>query len=317
MRFLIDCQHQCIHLVILEYHMKYRLGGNAYFSKLYERHTQPSSPFPRNPFKIIYPNDMKPFSLLLALSCAISFASCYHASNENIDNKPITNPCLNQSFPQRLYKIVYTSYDWTTGQGANVQETRFFFDTNNRLDSIGGYQKIRYGASGLVDQVITYFNNAPNQVEQFVYENGRLTKTETNNYSQNGNLNWKTVKHIEWDDQGFIHKTWIEGAGEYTIFTCDACGNVVKSQDFITSDNRENRLTVETFLDTYNPEYLIGLDKIYPGYYSIHNVSRSEIVHWDNVDFQPSPIDYTYEYNSDGLPVKKKSILQLVEYFYE
>lgn len=260
---------------------------------------------------------MKPFTLLIAICCALILPSCDRAADENTEMAPITNPCLSQTFPKRLYKVRHTAFDETTGKINLVYQHQYFFDANNRLDSISEGHKIRYNAAGRVYQVISSIPNAPNQVKQYFYNNGLLTKIETNIYNPNGTLSQKGVKHFEWDAQGFVEKTWVQGSFCYTVYKRDACGNDVQSQDFIISDNRENRLSVATYSNTYNPEYLIGLHEIDPDYYSIHNESISEIIHWDNADFLPGPIEYQYEYNTDGLPVKKMSAGHLAEYFYE
>lgn len=277
---------------------------------------QPFYPILRNLDEPNSIKDMKLFSLLIAICCALIFPSC-HRPDENAEMAPVTNPCLSQTFQKRLYKVMHTAFDETTGKINLVYQDQYFFDANNRLDSISGGHKIRYNAAGRVDQVISSIPNAPNQVKQYFYNNGQLTKIETNIYNPDGTLSWKLVKNFEWDAQGFVHKTWVNGSDYYTLYTRDACGNDIQSQDFIISDNRENRLSVATYSDTYNPEYLIGLHEIDPDYYSIHNESISEIIHWDNADFLPGPIEYQYEYNSDGLPVKRMSVGHLVAYFYE
>jgi hypothetical protein len=258
---------------------------------------------------------MKSFSILIAICCALILPSCHHASDENAEF-PYKNPCLTQTFSKRLNKVVYTSFNETTGKPYTDLQIQYFFDANGRLDSISGGHKIRYNAAGRVDQVIYSIPNAPNQVNQYFYKKGLLFKIETNIYNPNGTLNQKRVKNFEWDAQGFVHKTWIQGFDHFTVYNRDACGNNIKTQDFIISGNREDQLRVATFSDTYNPEYLIGLHEIDPSYYSIHNESISEIIH-SSADFLPGPIEYQYEYNTDGLPVKKMSTGHLVEYFYE
>ncbi len=259
---------------------------------------------------------MKFFSLLIAICVALILPACHRAADENTEMFPAKNPCLTQTFSKRLNKVVHISINETTGKLYTDLQIRYFFDANNRLDSISGGHKIRYNAAGRVDQVISSIPNAPNQLKQYFYKNGLLNRIETNIYNPNGTLSQKGVKHFEWDAQGFVHKTWVQGTDCYTVYKRDACGNDIQSQDFIISDNRENQLIVATYSDTYNPEYLIGLHEIDPDYYSIHNKSISEIIH-SSTDFLPGPIEYQYEYNSDGLPVKRMSAGHLVEYFYE
>lgn len=200
------------------------------------------------------------------------------------------------------------------------KETFYFFDTQNRLDSIAGnytFSKIIYNPDGAVEKRLNYKKNSPqilSSESQYMYENGKLARIVTTYF---GSITWNTTYHYEWHNNGFLRSRWFEGGNDKTVFTRDGCGNVIKEQDFYHVNNEEHRLAIAEFDGTFSPYYLIGLHRIFPEDYSVYNPVMNQIVHWDCGDYDPSPIHHTYEYNAEGLPVKMANAYRMVEFFYE
>ena len=62
---------------------------------------------------------------------------------------------------------------------------------------------------------------------------------------------------------------------------------------------------------------IIGMHHIFVGSYSPHNPIMTQIKHWDCADYDPSPIESTYEYDAENLPIKMTNSYNTVLFFYE
>ncbi|MBX2892732.1 MAG: hypothetical protein KF734_17520 [Saprospiraceae bacterium] len=256
--------------------------------------------------------------------CLLMWAVACQKENTPAEPQKEQNTCLQQQFSKRLKKTVTTLYYWGTNLSPDVRTAEYFFDAQNRVDSIFSDNiavKILYAPTGEVDKKLVYYWGKPQNiagVTHYHYQNGQVVKFQTFYYAVDGTLqNWSTINHFEWNAQGFLEKTWLEGGNDKTVFTVDDCGNILKTQDFYNDTNLEHRLEVAEYADTYSPYYLIGLHKIYPGYHSVHNPIFNQIVHWDCADYDPSPIHSEYEYDADGLPIKMSNPYRTIEFFYE
>lgn len=260
---------------------------------------------------------------LLSLLLASLFA-LLPACKKNDPPQSERTDCLAFHPSKRLYKTVTTHFAPGTGFDPWTTETRYFFDAQNRVDSIWDNKtpsKILYAADGKVDQQITYYSDNPQKISrnaQYVYENGRLARIHSTYFDLNGNpQNWTTTQFFVWNDQGFIEKTWYESGNDKRVFTRDACGNILKTQDFYNVNNEEHMLQIAAYDSTPDPHYLIGLDAVFPTAYSVHNPTFDQIVHWDCADYDGSPIYSEYTYDSEGLPLKRTTAYFTVVYFYE
>ncbi len=263
--------------------------------------------------------------LLLPVGCAL--ALCLFGCKEKESAAPAPKECLDKQFTRRLVKTVTTRLYPGTNYVSPKSETHYFFDAQNRVDSIatGDFtrtgQKIIYLPDGNVDKIRHYHHSGAQlfiSITQYAYRNGRLAKSEKYQITPaNPTARWTC--HFEWGDDGFIHKTWYDfQQHEKTILTHDACGNLVKSQDLVNGTNEETRLSISKFADTFSPYYLIGLDKIFPdGPYSVHNSTVNQLVHWNCADYDGSPVHNTYIYNTEGLPTQMSNRYNIVSFFYE
>lgn len=101
------------------------------------------------------------------------------------------------------------------------------------------------------------------------------------------------------------------------MFTHDDCGNVIKTQAFYNKNNKEHLLSIAAYDSGFNPFYLIGLHRLEPFFYSVHNPVMEQIVYWDCADYDASPQKTTYEYDTDQLPVRKTGPNYTTLFFYE
>ncbi|HNM26317.1 MAG TPA: hypothetical protein PKL15_12840 [Saprospiraceae bacterium] len=252
----------------------------------------------------------------------LSFSACQKAQPSH--NDPEDSPCDFSPFSKHLKKTVTTRFYPGTSFSPDSRPTEYFCDDQGRVDSIMDDQtamSVVYSADGRVGQLRTYAYAQPqvlNAITQYYYNNGQLEKTVAQYYDAAGNpATWSTTTFYEWDANGFIVKTWLENSNDKRVFTRDDCGNILKTQDFYNANNAEHFLAQSAFVATPNPYYQIGLDAIFPGNYSVHNLTFGQIVHWDCADYDPSPITSDYEYDTEGLPVKMTNTYRTEEYFYE
>ncbi|MDX2135857.1 MAG: hypothetical protein SFV52_13795 [Saprospiraceae bacterium] len=249
--------------------------------------------------------------LLFALAC-------------NRQETAIDGSCLPQQIAKRLYKTVSTAQPAGSGAHSTVYTAEFFFDQQNRVDSIRMNDtpyKVMYNAAGQVDKLLTYFAEHPAIVQSeqtYHYQMGRLDKTISQNFDLQGNpQGWRPVVYYTWNSEGFLEKTRYEGGDEETVYSHDGCGNRVETREMSLPTGLETMLVVAQFSDTFSPYFLIGLDKIFPAQYSAHNKIMEQIVHWDCADYDPDPIVFEYEYGPDGLPTTMSSRYGTVAFFYE
>jgi len=255
------------------------------------------------------------------LLTAVGFATffMFSACQEQLEEP--RQDCEAPIFNLRLSKTITKHFYSLDGHGFSQYETSYFFDNQGRVDSIAGSYgllKIMYHANGRVDKTVWRQSDSPQTFiseSQYVYSNGRLARIQTTSLS---GAFLPYTYHYEWNKNGFLKKMWREGGSDKTVFTHDGCGNIVKEQDFYNADNQEHRLAIAEFAETFSPYYQIGLHKIYPNQYSVHNPLMTQIVHWDcSADYDPSPQHFTYEYNEQQLPVKMRSAYREVTFFYE
>lgn len=261
--------------------------------------------------------------IFLLLGFAALFSGCKNIETIPVLQEGTSNPCLTGSFTRHLKKTVTTVEHPGTGFTPSVFKTEYFFDTQGRVDSLqADYQalKIVYAPDGKVDKLISWWPDIKKvgSVEQYFYENGRVSKTERTIFDQNGNPNPHVFRYFyEWDSAGFVSKKWYDGGNDQTIFTRDNCGNALKIQDFYNQSGEEHYLGVAEFADTPSPYFLIGLDAVFPGAYSVNNRTFGQIIHWDCADYDPGPITTQYEYDAENLPILASSPFRTVEFFYE
>ncbi len=262
--------------------------------------------------------------MLLPLCFAALFFGCKNSeTNLESPTPTLSGVCLSGTFSKYLVKTVKTVSYPGTGFLPSVFTTQYFFDAQGRVDSIRtDYQanKVVYAPDGKVDKLLSYGYDIQklNSIQQYFYENGRVSKTEQTSFDQNGNPQaWVSRYFYEWDTAGFVAKTWFDGGDDKAVFTRDDCGNVLKTQRIYDQNGEEHMLVVAEYADTPSPYFLIGLDKIFPGDYSVHNPTVEEIVHWDCGDYIAGPMNTEYEYDAENLPVKALSSFQVVEFFYQ
>lgn len=92
----------------------------------------------------------------------------------------------------------------------------------------------------------------------------------------------------------------------------------MQAREISLQTGTETMLVVAQFSDAFSPYFLIGLDKIFPAQYSVHNKTMTQIVHWDcGADYDPEPVVFDYEYDPDGLPTTMTSRYGTVAFYYE
>lgn len=249
----------------------------------------------------------------------LAFTACEKKQSSQGDL--LDNQCVFQPFSKRLHKVIKTNTYPGTSFPPYVRTTEYFFDDQGRVDSMLNDQTasaVSYDLDGRVSQLRHYAYQQPQTltgVTTYYYNNGLLVKTVENH--PGSPTSWSLSWFYEWDANGFIVKTWTENGNDKRVFTRDECGNVLKTQDFYNDTNAEHFLSEATYDPTPNPRYLIGLDAILPGSYSVNNPNYSRIIHWDCSDYDGSPNFSEYEYDAEGLPVKMTNSYGTEEYFYE
>ncbi|MCC7245415.1 MAG: hypothetical protein IT269_07035 [Saprospiraceae bacterium] len=257
--------------------------------------------------------------LLFPLSLAMLFFSC-QKSDPNPDT---SNNCLPGTFSKRLKKEVLSANHPGTGFNPTIYTTEYAYTPDGNLDEIrenNTTTKIMYRPDGKVDQLIIRSDDNPNYYTQqtYTYQNGQIQQTTSQSYNLNGTPTNQPLRYFyEWGTDGFLKKGKFENGNDETVFTTDGCGNIVKTQDFYLQNGAEHFLSKSEYAETPNPHYLIGLYKLYPEAYSVHNQIFGQIVHWDCADYDGSPITTQYIYDDEGLPVKSWNTNHTIEYFYE
>ncbi len=260
--------------------------------------------------------------LFFAFLLAMALSACNKSEPLPPKNNTFNNPCLTQTFSNRLKKTIAAS---SQGNGFPTfyQTTEYFYDIQGRVDSILYYDssaKVGYDSEGQVVTYTTYWlGQGVSSIRTYTYENGLLKQTVTKQFDQAGNLhNWVHTTNFEWNEQGFIKKFWQENGNDVTVLTLDDCGNTLESRDFYNSTGVEHRLSQSAYTTTISPYFLIGLHKVFPTDYSVNNWASSEIVHWDcGADYIGGVFNTEYEYNSENLPTKATNYFHTVEFIYE
>ena len=113
-------------------------------------------------------------------------------------------------------------------------------------------------------------------------------------------------------------KNWSPTGNDKSVITRED-GNSTKVQRFYNDNGQEHYLSIASYDDKWNPEYVAGLNNIYPGEYSPNNATFRQLVSWDCGDYDPSPHNHMITYNDEGLPVKSEDDAgnYWTEYIYE
>jgi hypothetical protein len=231
-----------------------------------------------------------------------------------------TNACEPPVFNKKLKKTISTTLETVP----TINETSYFYDNQNRVDSItesSFYTLILYDVTGKVAKTARkrYSNNYTLFEDIHNYKNGVLkTILHQENQLDGTPSIFSIVINYEWNNNNHLKKIWSKNASHKTVYTVDSCGNVLKEQDFNNINNREHRSELHKFATTFSPYFLIGLDVAFPNqqYYK-HNIIYSESACWDCGFYGPWIVKTTYEYNAYGLPSKSTNGNTIVEFFYE
>lgn len=227
-------------------------------------------------------------------------------------------------FSQRIKKVIQrVEYP---GAGFPIQsfQTEYFYDAQGRVDSIYSNhagKKVLYAPNGKVEKLLqyNYYNTRVGVENTYQYNSeGRVESITMQYFDENGQPSFQTQNFFEYNSAGYVVEEWHSGGNDKAVITREN-GNEVKNQRFYNDNGQEHFLSVAAFDDKFNPEYVAGLNNIYPGAFSPNNTTFAQLVHWDCADYDGSPHYYTLTYNDDGLPLKSEedSGNLWIEYIYE
>ncbi len=253
-----------------------------------------------------------PFLLLFLHACKRDYA--YTGSPEK-------SPCVPANLPSvRLTKkIVERQYPLFVG----TDTTCYAYNAAGQLSSIkqkNQLNEINYRSDGKVDFLKTsnYHPDGIYTITRFFYNNSLLNHTVDEVYNSDGTLKYTAQKkYYLVDANGLVRKIWFEQPSDETVFSYDSCINLVMTQRFYVNTGQEHYLWVGSYDQYFNPEYLIGLNDVFPAEYSPNNPVLTQIVHWDCCDYDASPHEVKYTYNSQGLPITATSTYNNTWYYYE
>ena len=252
--------------------------------------------------------------LLLSLATLLA-VSCH----QPVDNLTPCNPDMPQ-FSQRIKKVVrHVTYPGT-GFPEAAFTTEYFYDALGRVDSMVG-QKVLYAANGRVEKILQYdYYNTYISGEYTYYHDsqGRVESIARQYFDDSGQPTQQSQQFIKYDDNGLVQEEWSSSGNDKSVVTLENC-NAVKVQRFYNDTGEEHYLSIASFDEKWNPEYVAGLNNIHPGEHSPNNRTFGQLVHWDCGDYDPSPITYSITYNKEGLPLKSEADAGYVwtEYIYE
>jgi hypothetical protein len=260
---------------------------------------------------------------LLKISLAILlFCGCHSLTKD--PNLSPENACETPVFAKKLVKTM--SQRFYPGTPFNLPDTlytNYFFDIQNRLDSInddGNGTKIIYLPNGQVEKTVHYskYNSTNYNINLYTYNSINQIVSILYSSSNPASTYQYTYKY-QYDSGGFLLKKWLEGGNDVTHLVRDSCGNFLKVKDIYNTTGVEHFLSEASFETSFNPLYLIGFNNIFPNSASINNVKTDQIVHWDcAADYDGGLMTSTYEYNSVGLPTRQVlSTYYIIDYFYE
>ena len=244
---------------------------------------------------------------LLVVSC--------HKGSDSPRNPP-SPPQFSQRIKQVIRHIEYPG----TGFPEGIFSTEYFYDAQGRVDSITK-QKILYAANGRVEKALhyDYYNAVVAGASTYQYNSeGRVESILNQNFNANNQIDSEYKKFFEYNDDGYVVKDWISIGDDKSVITRED-GNSTKVQRFYDNTGAEHYLSIASYDDKWNPEYVAGLNSIYPGEYSPKNVTFAQLVSWDCGDYDASPVHYSITYNDEGLPLKSEADngYMWIEYIYE
>lgn len=173
-----------------------------------------------------------------------------------------------------------------------MQRTEWVNPENTERDT---YTTLNYSRSGQLEKSVTYRTNS------------NYTSFSTFTYNSKGQVKRRTSYHEN-------------KASAYDEYYYDATGNLVKKERYniISAGNTQLSTTTEYEFDKKNNPYYSFRGLMIPG----QNTNRNNItketytLHFEVDDFiEPIQItEYSYEYNSDGYPVKRNDSFEYVYY---
>lgn len=259
--------------------------------------------------------------LFLALAALVT-VSCHKLPDNPITTSNIVPPPLPKC-SQRIKKVIQHVKYPGTGFNDDVYPTEYFYDAQGRVDSIDSRakQKILYAANGQVKLRLQYDYYNPKVLCKHIYHYnsvGRVGSILSQYFDENNQQGQQFQTFFEYDNFGFVVKEWQSNGDDEMVPTREG-GNAIKVQRFYNATGQEHFLSIAAFDENCNPEYLAGLNNIYPGSYNPNNTIFEQILYWDCGDYDGSPQNYTITYNDEGLPLKSEENLgnHWIEYIYE
>jgi hypothetical protein len=257
---------------------------------------------------------------LLKISLAILlFCGCHSLTKD--PNLSSENACQTPVFAKKLVKTVSKSNHPWIPDSLVTSETNYYFDLLGRIDTFNNGAtgtKIHYLSNGNVERVVIIDNIELGKIWNNFYTynaQNQIIKIKTI-YTFVNDLQEYTQNYL-YDSGGYVLKSWQEGGTKKLYYVRDNCGNFLHKNDKDDDTGTVHSTYDCNFDGSFNPFYIMGLNKIYPDQYSINNCTYS-LWTWDCAgDYYGGPFNMTYEYNAEGLPTKMTYEQGFTTYFYE
>jgi hypothetical protein len=239
--------------------------------------------------------------------------SCEKESPLIIENKGI--PLLSKVYvdDELLCEYSYNEANLVTEEKHEYHYTSHYYNNNNHLLRSDYYVDPDIFSSSMP---------AMNREEWVNPGNTKKSLTTTFDYNSNGQLERKTymrpsVNHSEfseytWENNRIIRKTmyWKNEMSGYIDYEYDNKGNLVKEEKYMFGQDGTQALwaSTEYEFDNMNNPYKAFEKLLSPGKYTNRNniLKETYTVHTDLLPGinDVSVIEYSYEYNEQGYPVK-------------